>query len=1125
MHSSNPISRLREKLKLFRMPCSRKTDDYPRLERLESRVLLFGTDAFPIGLPLQRIRIDADHDGIDDRLEQSLAETYAPVIFMEPDESNYPVNVDWILRQNQLWYSEQGLTPDQSKSIGGLVNTQDNLLRDVDGSGNSWIHPGSFGSNEPLSLDGFFTTGNGDSAKPLSTTEPLPDGIDGQHFGDDQLWYLGDGNGNDKAGIYRQGSLNPKDWVTYVHAYPTDDGGVMIQYWHTFSFNQFAAFDAHGGDWDASIQVQLDSRLQLKGVWYSRHNDDHPGTFMAGTLTNTPNFSLYQGTHPYVTIDGGGHGAFASPSDWASDHHTTAIQTGTISWTNNPDDPASLRNVNATNAGANAGYSLDAPSGGTIWKTWDVGDGTEVRQSSGTTLSLISRSSGHGGLINVGEYNPGEAQDNSVQQASHLLEGEFHPLNGQDFIKYSGRWGTTNNGASDGPRGPVFQGFTAPFGTTGTNYRRYTAWLNQGADAPASPATAPWIVPPATRLTVGNSIIRIRGPQLINSATAISLSATANTAATLAGVTQTYYRIYPSSASAPGFSSYSSSFSAVGLSGNYQIDCFSIDALGNQEAAQSRIVSLYNPAVAATGGFAISATRGVPIIDQTVATFVDPGGAELGGTAPGYQATIDWGDGANTTTGTVTFLGTQGSTTQAFTVSGTHIYSANGNYPVTVTIAHSGNNSMASSKAAVQAVRNQVRGYGPGNALVIGGTLTGSTINVISQDAQTVQVSIDGIDQGTFTGFNTIDIYGQDGNDDIELPGVNKDARMFGGGGNDVLVGGNGNDLLVGGNGNDVLTAGTGRDILIGGFGRDNINGGSGGDILIGDGTTFDAATPENERAMFAILNEWKSVDTYATRFRSINSGTGSGAILGTKADLGGARLNFGTTVRNDVAFDILTAVARIAPEDWFFQGAGDTLVNVQPGEHINNNTPAAFANRAVTSTINEGDTATVSGTITEPDRRDNFKLKVNWGDGTQPHTYSFPAGSNGRRVSVSHRYRKPGAYMANLFWHDPLGPGNTANLAVNVLNVPPVLHAGNTITTRHGDPFVRRLSFDDPGPGPWTAIVDYGDDSGVQTLHLKDRHFTLRHKYNAAATYHVIVRLTDANGGEDSVAFDQQIK
>jgi len=357
---------------------------------------------------LSSARVDLDNDGVDDGLEQLLAERYAPMIYMEPGESNYPVNVDWTMARGHLWYSEQGCTPDESHRLFGPITTQQLLLGPAGAAGPPWIHPDSFGSGHHL------THCSSDDAKPLSTTEPFP-----EHFGDDQLWYIGDFFGEDFPDSERVGSLDPIDWVTYYHMYPTAEGGVMIQYWHTFAFNQFEAFDAHGGDWDASIQVQLDASLNLQRVWFSRHNDDHPGRPF-----DPAQLRFFEGTHPVMTIDGGGHGAFVSPLDWATCDCTAFSSVtgpvGTIVWTRDADaidDPANLRKASLV-CDVNAGtcqIALSDPSGGTVWKTWTAGD---VRQAGGPDheIATYPAASAHGALLNLGEYNPG-------RQASALLEG------------------------------------------------------------------------------------------------------------------------------------------------------------------------------------------------------------------------------------------------------------------------------------------------------------------------------------------------------------------------------------------------------------------------------------------------------------------------------------------------------------------------------------------------------------------------------------------------------------------------------------------------------------------------------------------------------------------------------
>ncbi|HEX8911882.1 MAG TPA: DUF11 domain-containing protein [Humisphaera sp.] len=77
----------------------------------------------------------------------------------------------------------------------------------------------------------------------------------------------------------------------------------------------------------------------------------------------------------------------------------------------------------------------------------------------------------------------------------------------------------------------------------------------------------------------------------------------------------------------------------------------------------------------------VAAQTGVSAQNVAVATFTDPGGPDAVNT---YNATINWGDGTGATAGTIVY----NSTTQVFTVQGTHTYTAQGTYNMTVTIGH-----------------------------------------------------------------------------------------------------------------------------------------------------------------------------------------------------------------------------------------------------------------------------------------------------------------------------------------------------------------------------------------------------------------------------------------------------
>jgi hypothetical protein len=108
----------------------------------------------------------------------------------------------------------------------------------------------------------------------------------------------------------------------------------------------------------------------------------------------------------------------------------------------------------------------------------------------------------------------------------------------------------------------------------------------------------------------------------------------------------------------------------------------------------SNSAAITDPAVSATGGFIVSGVEGSATAAQTVATFSDPGGAEVLGD---YSATIAWGDGL-ASVGAITF----DSNTHRFTVSGEHAYAAEGAPTISVTLTHdSAPTASASSSASI----------------------------------------------------------------------------------------------------------------------------------------------------------------------------------------------------------------------------------------------------------------------------------------------------------------------------------------------------------------------------------------------------------------------------------------
>ncbi|HZV05724.1 MAG TPA: choice-of-anchor L domain-containing protein [Gemmataceae bacterium] len=255
---------------------------------------------------------------------------------------------------------------------------------------------------------------------------------------------------------------------------------------------------------------------------------------------------------------------------------------------------------------------------------------------------------------------------------------------------------------------------------------------------------------------------------------------------------------------------------ASGLSLSVQVT----DANGTTASA-SAALNVSDPAVVAKGGFTLAATQGTALTGVTVASFVDPGGAEPNATDPTgihYTADINWGDGG-TSTGIITF----DTMTNTFKVLGDHTYAAAGNFVVTITIHHeSAPDAVATSTAAVAPASSVYIGQGPGgpHTLMVIGTAGDDVIRVVPHGENAVRVIINGVPQGDFakSSFSAIAIYGLAGNDILSVnESITSPAFLFGGSGNDTLRGGGGPSILVGGSGADKLTAGDGATLFIAG--------------------------------------------------------------------------------------------------------------------------------------------------------------------------------------------------------------------------------------------------------------------------------------------------------------------
>jgi uncharacterized delta-60 repeat protein len=325
------------------------------------------------------------------------------------------------------------------------------------------------------------------------------------------------------------------------------------------------------------------------------------------------------------------------------------------------------------------------------------------------------------------------------------------------------------------------------------------------------------------------------------------------------------------------------------------------DGHGYQTSATMQVTVLNVPPTVTVAG----PTGGVRGQERTFAfTATDPSSVDL---AANFQYAINWGDGSSETV------------TGPASVQLTHIFTASGPYQVTALATDKdGATSVSPGSASITIAAVQMQG----NNLVVGGTTGDDTIVINPADAGgDLNVTINGVLQGTYHPTGQIIVYAQAGNDTVDLQSVKNrgqriyvavPALLFGGDGDDTLdvSGSRANNILVGGAGNDVLRGGLGSDLLIGGTGADTLYAGSGGDILIGGSTIYD----DNPTALTAILADWGRTDiVYQDRINY---------LLGTTA--GGPNGSYylnSTTVQDDSAVDQLYGGAGL---DWYlYQATG----------------------------------------------------------------------------------------------------------------------------------------------------------------------------------------------------------
>ena len=192
-------------------------------------------------------------------------------------------------------------------------------------------------------------------------------------------------------------------------------------------------------------------------------------------------------------------------------------------------------------------------------------------------------------------------------------------------------------------------------------------------------------------------------------------------------------------------------------------------------------------------------------------------------------------------------------------------------------------------------------------------------------------------------------------------------------------------------------------------------------------------------------------------------------------------------------------------------------------------NSAPLLTNVAVTTSVVEGGTATLSGEIADTDSNDGFTLTVNWGDGSAPQVFTYPAGTS--EFSETHVYEDDATtgtaaddYTVGLLLSDNRFGTDTGSLSVSVNNTAPSLTglAVNPPTAGLGVPVKLTGNYTDagysgsPSDEELKVFVNWGDgQSGFLTTTGAPGAINETHTYALPGSYTVTVKVSDNDLGE----------
>jgi len=212
--------------------------------------------------------VDGDADALDDGLESCLLQRHAPVLYLPWSlDGAKPANVDWYLSRVHMRFHHDGCPDCQVLALGSV--TQASLINRSH-SEKDWLcaHAGTTR----------YSYGDGFNASETFFLQPPDDTV-------------------------HNGSTNPADWKVYGHVYKNALGGVNVQYWYFFPYNDGPSGFNHESDWE-HINVRLAADYSVSGVHFAHHSN----------VTYYPKAEVqwHGTTHPVVWVADGSHASYKS---------------------------------------------------------------------------------------------------------------------------------------------------------------------------------------------------------------------------------------------------------------------------------------------------------------------------------------------------------------------------------------------------------------------------------------------------------------------------------------------------------------------------------------------------------------------------------------------------------------------------------------------------------------------------------------------------------------------------------------------------------------------------------------------------------------------------------------------